>query len=61
VYEYRDENGNHFTAKPIIDSDANRYVRITVTECCTASVDLPVEHLEEAIAGQRDAARQTAP
>ncbi|MEV7584411.1 hypothetical protein [Streptomyces erythrochromogenes] len=61
MYEYRDENGTRLTASPIVSSDSDRYVRLTITECCAASVDINVDHIEEAIAGQRDAARQTGP
>lgn len=61
AFEYRDENGARLTTEPLVCSDGTRYVRLTVTECCDASVEIDVKRLEEVIAGQRDTARQTGP
>lgn len=52
-FEYRDEDGGHFTAQPL---PGVPYVLLkTDPEGCA----VPLDRLEEAIAGLRDMARQT--
>ena len=57
TFEYRDHTGDHLNVRPVLSSDGPG-IAVEINDC--APVHIPLDRVEEVVAGIRDVARQAA-
>jgi hypothetical protein len=61
TFHYTDATGHHITTEPDTDIDGNQTVTLWTRGTYTrVPVRIPLDHIEELVAGIRDTARQAA-